>query len=174
MLCICDSQMQLNECCNKIIQQHAVAQTPLALMRSRYFAFAKGITDYLVASHSKLTREPEMAHELNDWCSVTNWTKLVVHSFDSATLENSIQENYFTRAEQQLPTVCFSAFYCYNNEFYMMKELSRFIVEDGRWRYLNGDAIEHINFGRVGLNTPCPCNSGLKFKRCCNKRINAN
>lgn len=170
MLCICGSKIESKKCCNEIVNANAQANTPLELMRSRYFAFAMGITDYLVASHSTLTRTPQLAQELSKWCSVTRWAKLVIHSFDKVSMAQCTKENVFTIADQRLPTVCFSAFYFYDNEFYMMKELSRFIIEDEQWRYLDGEALEHVNYGKLGANTPCPCNSGQKFKRCCKKQ----
>lgn len=169
MLCICGSKIESKNCCSQFVSNNAIAQTPVTLMRSRYFAFAHSATDYLVSSHAQSTRTSALAQELVDWCAVTQWAKLVVHSFDEQNLSDSLEKNCFTDTQEQLPTVCFSAYYFYQNEFYVMKELSRFIVEQGQWRYLDGESLEHINFGKIGLNKPCPCNSGNKFKRCCYK-----
>ena len=51
-----------------------------------------------------------------------------------------------------------------------LREISRFVREDGRWYYVDGEAPKQqpVTGGRkVGRNEPCPCGSGKKYKRCC-------
>lgn len=57
-----------------------------------------------------------------------------------------------------------------------MHERSRFVFEQERWFYVDGQQIEsdmgeikpEIN-RRRGRNEPCYCGSGKKFKKCCGK-----
>src|SRR5205085_4408879 len=52
-------------------------------------------------------------------------------------------------------------------------EVSTFVKEDGRWLFKQGHAPEVATVRRsapkVGRNDPCPCGSGKKFKKCCEK-----
>ncbi|MEZ5505160.1 MAG: YchJ family metal-binding protein [Gammaproteobacteria bacterium] len=44
-----------------------------------------------------------------------------------------------------------------------LHERSRFVKEDGRWFYLDGEMLPLPSPGR---NDPCWCGSGQKFKKC--------
>ena len=46
-----------------------------------------------------------------------------------------------------------------------LEEASRFVQEEGRWYYLNGNTSEGPL--KPGRNDPCPCGSGRKYKACC-------
>ncbi len=54
-----------------------------------------------------------------------------------------------------------------------LHEVSRFVKEDGQWLYVAGDIREEGTekkagaTKKVGRNSPCPCGSGKKFKKCC-------
>jgi SEC-C motif-containing protein len=48
-----------------------------------------------------------------------------------------------------------------------LHETSRFLKEDGRWYYLDGQTHPAPAAGKTGRNDPCPCGSGKKFKKCC-------
>jgi len=56
------------------------------------------------------------------------------------------------------------------SKYGVMHERSRFIVEDGRWRYVDGEhfAADDI-IKKPGRNEPCFCGSGKKYKKCCGK-----
>ncbi|MGE4560981.1 MAG: YchJ family metal-binding protein, partial [Desulfobulbus sp.] len=60
----------------------------------------------------------------------------------------------------------------------VLRERSRFVREQGAWRYVDGEFIEEeqpvaavpsspAKAKKVGRNDPCPCGSGRKFKKCC-------
>jgi SEC-C motif-containing protein len=51
---------------------------------------------------------------------------------------------------------------------FAQRERSRFRRVDGRWYYVDGTAVqEPIRRTAVpGRNDPCPCGSGMKYKRC--------
>jgi hypothetical protein len=52
-------------------------------------------------------------------------------------------------------------------------ELAHFHKIDGRWYFYDGSAPkirQHVReHPKVGRNDPCPCGSGLKYKRCCGR-----
>lgn len=170
MLCLCGSKLESSACCVSIVENSAIAVFPEALMRSRYYCFALKNAKYLVDTHAPDTRENNLLEDITQWCNETSWRKLIVHSADNVKLEDALRDKSFTTPTEQLPTVCFSAFYLYRGELYEMKELSRFIIINQKWHYFDGDSLQHVNYGKVGSNKPCPCQSGAKYKRCCGKR----
>ena len=51
-----------------------------------------------------------------------------------------------------------------------LHEISRFQKEDDQWLYVDGDIHPSKKAANgVGRNSPCPCGSGKKFKKCCNR-----
>jgi SEC-C motif-containing protein len=49
-----------------------------------------------------------------------------------------------------------------------LHERSRFVCEQGRWLYTDGNMRPStFKSWRPGRNEFCPCGSGKKFKRCC-------
>ncbi|EEX66852.1 hypothetical protein VCJ_000748 [Vibrio metoecus] len=63
--------------------------------------------------------------------------------------------------------VHFRAFLAQQGQEYCLEERSRFLNEDGRWYYIDGEFPEAL--ARQGRNDPCACGSGKKFKKCCGK-----
>ena len=61
----------------------------------------------------------------------------------------------------------FTAFYFENKSMYQLHETSNFIVEDGKWRYHDGELHEDCGKIKYGRNLPCVCGSNKKFKQCC-------
>jgi len=52
------------------------------------------------------------------------------------------------------------------------REKSNFCRENGEWIYVDGEVrVEQVpdSPGKTGRNDPCPCGSGLKFKKCCGR-----
>lgn len=50
-----------------------------------------------------------------------------------------------------------------------MHERSRFVREEGRWFYIDGQLQASAKPAKIGRNDPCPCGSGRKYKQCCGK-----
>lgn len=112
--------------------------TPEELMRSRYDAFVKKDWEYLVKTSVNQTIE-----ELSAPTSI-KWLKLeVLKSYDDI--------------------VEFKAYYLENENINVLHEKSRFIKEDGIWKYLDGELFN----SKIERNESCPCGSGKKFKKCC-------
>jgi len=142
--CPCGSGRLLAQCCGR---HHAgePAPTPEALMRSRYSAFALGLTDYLLATWHPSTRPAQLPAD-----DATEWKRLEV--LDSGE-------------EGDRGRVHFRATFREGGRWALLEEHSRFVHEDGQWLYLDGDSAVHRL--KPGRNAPCPCGSGRKFKACC-------
>ncbi|SFV59867.1 UPF0225 protein YchJ [hydrothermal vent metagenome] len=112
--------------------------TPKELMISRYEAFVRKDWHYLAqTSTSQSVAELELMPELE-------WLKLEVLD----TYENSVE---------------FKAYYRENGKIGLLHEKSRFIEENGSWKYQDGELFNT----KIERNEPCPCGSGKKFKKCC-------
>jgi SEC-C motif-containing protein len=114
-------------------------------MRSRFSAFALGLTGYLLESWHASTRPAELAAG-----STTRWLRLEV-------LESS--------EEGDGGRVHFRATFREGRRFGVLEEASRFRREAGRWYYLEGRPT--LTRLKPGRNEACPCGSGRKLKQCC-------
>ena len=63
----------------------------------------------------------------------------------------------------------FKAWYKQGGASGLLHERSRFVRIHGRWLYLDGEMMPSPAQpgAKVGRNSPCPCGSGKKYKRCC-------
>ncbi|WP_026146632.1 YchJ family protein [Zestomonas thermotolerans] len=147
--CPCGSGSHLDDCCGRY---HAGTPAPSAehLMRSRYSAYVLGLIDYLVrttlpAQQAGLDRAALLA-----WSSQSTWLGLEVES--SEVLGGKPEHAFVT----------FTARWHDGQGEQVHRERSGFVQCDGQWYFL--DPTVPLKSGR---NDPCPCGSGLKFKKCC-------
>ncbi len=114
-------------------------------MRSRYSAYALGLVDYILET------------QVSD---------------DRAGVERFARESRFTGLEvvdAREDQVEFVASFQVGAERHQLRERSRFEKRDGRWIYVDGvtpRVVQRVS-ASVGRNEPCPCGSGLKYKKCC-------
>lgn len=122
--CPCGSGLPLADCCGPLLDGVTTAPTVERLMRSRYSAFALGRPAYLLATWHSTTRPAEL--ELDP---EVRWTGLEVTGTSGGSL---------LAADG---TVEFSASYARRGRAGVQRERSRFVREDGAWRYLDGVAL---------------------------------
>ena len=147
--CPCGRSRLLDECCLPLIKQERNACTAEDLMRSRYTAHVMMNTAYLLHTwHS--SRRPD--HLSLPQPTEMKWIRLEVHSTQDGTLNN------------QEGIVDYTALSRSTTGLEWLKETARFARESGQWRYLDG--VFHPA-PKIGRNSPCPCLSGIKYKRCC-------
>lgn len=121
MTCPCGSGAPYDACCGPL-HEGAAAPTAEALMRSRFSAFALGLTPYLVASWHPSTRPADLT--LDD--DVT-WRRV------------QIVDTVAGGPEDADGVVEFRASYRAPDGAGLLHERSRFVRVDGRWVYLDGD-----------------------------------
>ena len=121
-------------------------------MRSRYTAYVTQDFDYILATYGPEQRRNLTLNELKQSAVGSTWLKLEVHKFVNSALHAKVE---------------FSAYYRADNQFYVLRETSDFICENGRWYYTTG--VIHNNSGLYSQqrNDLCLCQSGKKFKKCC-------
>jgi len=112
-----------DSCCGRY---HGGMPTPDAasLMRSRYSAYALKLEDYLLATWHPKTRPAslDLADDNTKWIGL-EVKKHLVESVDRATVE-------------------FVARYKVGGRAHRLHEISRFVKEDGRWFYVDGEYVE--------------------------------
>ena len=139
-ICPCGSDKSFNSCCGLLILKKQLTPSPLALMKSRYSAFALGYDDYIAATMMgpalKLYKQQDAGSAHIDW------QKLEILQ----TVGNTVE---------------FRAFYKTGDKLMFMQEKSMFKQWEGRWYYFKGQKTH------PGRNEPCPCERGKKYKLCC-------
>ncbi len=148
--CPCGSGRTLAACCGDYLSG-TPAPSAEALMRSRYTAFVLADERYL-----RETWHPRTRPQALDITSFPVWTGLDIRRVEAG--EPADGEG----------TVEFVAHFLDNGRAQALHECSRFVQENGRWYYLDGQIISTDGMpAKTGRNEPCPCGSGRKFKRCC-------
>jgi len=122
MRCPCRKKsetIRYSTCCEPRHAGTAPAQSAEALMRSRYSAFVLQIAPYLLATWHSSTRPPRI-----DFETERAWMLLKViaatQDGDRATVEFRAQSRR-------------------GGHVHVLHEVSRFVREDGRWYYVDGD-----------------------------------
>ncbi len=121
VLCPCGSGAPLDQCCGRYLDGDA-APTAEALMRSRYSAYVLLREDYLLATWRSTTR-PVSLGLANQ--TPPKWISLTVRRYEYTDADHAIVE--------------FVARHKINGRAYRLHEVSRFVREDGRWFYVDGD-----------------------------------
>jgi SEC-C motif domain protein len=124
--CPCESGQTYAQCCGALHQAfdahgQTLADTPEALMRSRYSAYALGLADYLLATWHPATAPGELELSMVKWLGLQ-----VLH----------------TDAQGDAGVVEFVArFKDYQNHgrAQRLHEVSRFVRLETGWRYIDGE-----------------------------------
>lgn len=118
--CPCGSQAALNVCCGRYLHDGMAAPDAPSLMRSRYTAFVLHDARYLLATWHPGTRPAEL-----DFEDAPKWLGLQIRATSSPDPDHA--------------TVEFVARYRVGGRAHRLDETSRFVREDGKWFYVDGD-----------------------------------
>jgi len=153
--CACGSGDLEVACCAPILDG-VPAETALALMRSRYTAYVRGAVDHIVGTHDPATRgglDPKsVARRSRD----TEWQGLEILATEAGG------------PADDTGVVEFIARGVTRGTAFVQRERSRFRRIDGAWYYVDGKLVNDPirKPPTAGRNDPCPCGSGMKYKRC--------
>ncbi len=121
--CPCGSGRRYAACCRPLHAGEKPAASAEALMRSRYGAYVLKLGDYLLATWHATTRPSELDLDADS----SKWLGLDVRC------HRQLDEHH--------ATVEFVARYRIAGRGHRLHELSRFVREDGRWYYVDGDML---------------------------------
>lgn len=147
MNCHCGSKKEFSKCCEPFLNGSLKPLTPQELMRSRYSAYVLGNGKYIVESAVKEQRYEDDINLIQEYSRSVEWLKLdVIAAYDDI--------------------VEFRAYYRDANGIKVQHEKSNFTYEDGAWLYKDGELYN----SKIQRNEECPCQSGKKYKKCCEKQ----
>ena len=158
-LCPCGSSRAYEACCAPLINGSGRAETPEALMRSRYSAYVLQKIPYLARTLHPSQRDDFDEDGAARWSRESEWRGLEIISASE------------TSPGDQTGMVEFKVHYTLDGATQVHHELSEFRRADGIWYFYDGKpvGIQQIRRAgpKVGRNDPCPCGSGRKYKKCC-------
>lgn len=126
--CPCQSGLAFELCCGPRLDGSRPAETAEALMRSRYTAYTLADEAYLLASWHPSTRPASLDLAAGP---PAKWLGLQIKRHVPAS-----------GAASEPALVEFVARYKIGGRAHRLHETSRFVREDGRWLYLDGDIAE--------------------------------
>ncbi len=161
-LCPCGSGRELARCCGPHLDGTTQADSPEALVRSRYAAYVLRRFDYLVETTHPDHREDISVQEMAEQTRNVRWLRL-----DMGPCEENVEDSHGRRMD----AAEFYAYYTLDGVTRQIGERSYFSRKDGRLYYVHGETRRGRAYRRseprVGRNDPCPCGSGRKYKKCC-------
>ena len=150
--CFCGNHLTFEQCCQPIISDKINPQNAEQLMRSRFTAYVIEDFPYILQTYASQQRLGLTVSQLADSAQGTKWLNLKVLAHHPHP--NTAQ-------------VEFKAFYQADRRYYVMHELSDFVLEDDRWCYTTGVIQKDTGEFSPERNSQCLCSSGKKFKKCC-------
>lgn len=157
--CPCGLEKSYSECCEPIVKGERKAETAEELMRSRYSAYAKTETDYIVSTIVKNKQGEQDKNSIRKWSKSSTWKKLEIVNTEKGGAGD--EEGY----------VEFIAHYITDGDRQVHHEIAHFLKQDDNWYFNDAEYPQVQQYIRetpkVGRNEPCPCGSGKKFKKCC-------
>lgn len=158
MSCPCGGK-SFEICCSPYIRGEKIAETAEALMRSRYSAYATGAVEYIKETTSPEGQKDFDMDAAKQWALESEWKgfEIINQARGTAGDEDGVIE--------------FIATYRVKGQVESHHEISTFKKLDGKWFFMDGQIVTQVvnREQKVGRNEPCPCGSGKKFKKCCNK-----
>ena len=159
-VCPCGSKALFSECCKPFIQDDSKPEHCEQLMRSRYTAYSMGEADYLIKTWHPSKQNSLNRDELLQSSKETQWLRLDILNSGQSGLFGTVEFKAFFK-NKVAPQVTSDTFNC-------LHEVSRFEKIDDQWLYVDGDDGSNRQV-KVGRNDSCPCGSGKKYKKCCDK-----
>lgn len=157
--CPCGSTRNYADCCEPIINGTMPAETAEQLMRARYTAYTKVAMDFVFNSTDPDNRAGYDHDGTRAWAEQSEWLGLEVLGTKAGGPDDSSGE------------VEFIARFKENGTLREHHELALFSRKNGSWYFSDGQMVKNrpLRVTKTGRNDPCPCGSGLKFKKCCGK-----
>ena len=155
--CPCGTGRPYDACCGPYLRGDLEPPTAQALMRSRYTAYAREDVDYIERTSAAEVRRGFSRRDAAAWARAATFTGLEIFATERGA------------EGDDEGVVDFAASFDEAGRPRVLRERSRFVREDGAWRYAGGSKGETVKreAPKVGRNDPCPCGSGKKAKKCC-------
>ena len=147
--CPCEPSSQWAACCGRFIERGELPELPEQVMRSRYSAYVTGNIPYIQQTMAGPALKNFDAKDVQLWIDQVQWHHLNVIKASPLSKDNTCGYVEYCVSYKQL------------GKKQLLHELSEFKRIDSKWVYWSGKFLE------AKRNEPCPCGSGLKYKKCC-------
>ncbi len=124
--CPCGNKKNYSTCCELIHNNHELATTPQLLMRARYSAHVKKLTQFIIDTYHPSCNAEEFRQDIEE-SILLDWRKLKVIS------------SHLSKQNHNEGFVLFKASYVDHGKIYQLKEHSRFLKENHKWYYIDGE-----------------------------------
>ncbi len=172
MKCPCGLDSTFELCCGPYLAGKRHPDTAEQLMRSRYTAYTRADIEYIKKTMVNGSKKDFDEVGTRQWAEGSKWKGL------------KIQDTKKGGPSDSTGLVEFTATYEREGVGLDHHEVATFRkTKEGQWLFVDGDAHEHkegeghhdtpqpatvVREGsKVGRNDPCPCQSGKKYKKCC-------
>ena len=157
--CPCGSGNAYARCCEQLTDGNRPAETAEELMRARYTAYTKAATDFLLDTTHPDHRKGYDHTGTQEWAEKSEWLGMEIVTTSQGGSGDTTGEVEFIAQFREMGIL------------QTHHELGHFKREEGAWYFTHGDMVQPkpAVSAKVGRNEPCPCGSGLKFKKCCGK-----
>lgn len=133
-------------------------KTARQLLEARYQAFVDGNIDFILESHHPETKGQIDRDSIEAWSKESKWKGLKIED---------------EKIEDDKTFITFAVKYEKNFETTTHREYAEFRKHEGRWNYFDSQfpksTVNKRETEKTGRNEPCPCGSGKKFKKCCER-----
>lgn len=130
--CPCGSQKKYKKCCKLFHDRIKTPKTALELMKSRFSAFAVQNADYIIFSTHK--DNPDFTNDIK------SWEKDILNFSQNTIFEKLEIIDFIDKQEESFVT--FKAIMKQNSKDISFVEKSRFLKENDRWLYVDGQFID--------------------------------
>ena len=160
--CPCCSGLASADCCDPFLDGSRLPQTAEQLMRARYTSYTRANIPFLMDTLHPSNRNEDDERSARQWASESEWLGLdILDTSAGQAGDGEGRVEFIARFRNR------------KGEIQTHHELSTFVKQDGRWLFKEARAPQPAPAQRaapkVGRNDPCPCGSGKKFKKCCEK-----
>ena len=138
MSCLCGSDLDLDKCCARFIDNNEQPQTAEELMRSRYVAYAQIKMDYIAKTHDPKTSKDNDMDANREWAEKTKWLGLEIVRTEGG------------QSGDEEGIVEFNAKYDSGEGIKTHSEVSTFRKHKGKWFFIDSKSPESRTFVREG------------------------
>jgi len=159
--CPCCSGIDYAQCCEPFHTGSALPATAEQTMRSRYTAYTRADLRYISDTLHPDNRQDGDEEVARRWAEESEWLGLEIIATEGGGPSDTEGVVEFV-----------ANFRDRHGERQAHRERSTFVRLGGRWLFREGLSVAltaRREAPKVGRNDPCPCGSGRKFKKCCER-----
>lgn len=157
--CPCGTGRPYADCCEPFITGKRLPLTAEELMRSRYSAYTRVETGYILQTTHPDHRGDFDEKGTREWAESSQWEGLeIVNTAGGGPDDTEGKVEFIARYRDR-------------DVRRTHHELADFRKLDGVWYFTDGVGVKPApaTSVKVGRNDPCTCGSGQKYKKCCGK-----